>query len=175
MRDKYNLNTLPPSLAGLEDYEMDEHVVIPGMGGMNEERPEFGEHQLTANDPPLINNHNQLIATESVVTLNENAVIPGLDLDVSTSRDKKLPYKKPPPSNNAQSTSNNNVDDKSEEFYGITAHDPASILSCVRDVVKSLVAQIPGKVLLKDLNPQKIQIYGKEIDVLRKYLKSKIS
>uniref|UniRef100_A0A182SQR0 WD_REPEATS_REGION domain-containing protein n=1 Tax=Anopheles maculatus TaxID=74869 RepID=A0A182SQR0_9DIPT len=32
MRDKYNLNTLPASLAGLDECELEEHIVIPGMG-----------------------------------------------------------------------------------------------------------------------------------------------
>lgn len=163
MRDKYNLNTLPPSLAGLEDYEMDDHVVIPGMG-MTEDRLEFGEQQLALNEPPpeiiRINN-----AAELAVTIKDNAAIPGLDLDVSAVRDKKLPYKKPI---SKSFQAHWNIESKSDEFYGTTASDSASILACVRDVIKPLVTRLPGVIPLEELKPQKIQIYGKDIEVIRK-------
>ncbi|XP_053693919.1 uncharacterized protein LOC128741846 [Sabethes cyaneus] len=80
MRDKYNLNTLPASLAGLEDCELDDHVVIPGMG------PE-----------------DKIDIADSLGT-NNNGVIPGLDFANVTNfnekmREKKIPYSKPIPRN----------------------------------------------------------------------------
>lgn len=165
MRDKYNLNTLPPSLAGLEDYEMDEHIMIPGMGGMNEDRPEFGEPQISLNEPPPpIVNHQTNAAPDQIA--NDNGVIPGLDLDVSTVRDKKVPYNKPIPKN---FQAHWNIDSNVDEMYGTTAHDSASILTCVRDVLLKMMQRMPGIIQLDDLKPEKIQIYGKEIDVTRMY------
>lgn len=165
MRDKYNLNTLPPSLAGLEDYEMDEHIVIPGMGGMNEDRLEFGEPQMSLNEPPPPIANNQINShPDQSAALNDNGIIPGLDLDVSAVRDKKVPYNKPIPKS---VQANWNVENREDEFYGTTAHDSASILTCVRDVVSKMLHRLPGIVTLDDLNPEKIQIYGKEIDVIR--------
>ncbi|XP_037947484.1 pre-mRNA 3' end processing protein WDR33 [Teleopsis dalmanni] len=77
MRDKYNLNTLPASLAALDDCEYDD-AVIPGMGP--EDKVEFTE-SLTA----------------------DKGFIPGLDLDPSKisdkDKEKKVPYSKPIPHN----------------------------------------------------------------------------
>ncbi|GAB0097369.1 pre-mRNA 3' end processing protein WDR33 [Sergentomyia squamirostris] len=78
MRDRYNLNTLPASLQGYDECEIDDHVVIPGMG--LEDKVDFTE-SLTA----------------------ERDYIPGLDLDPQADfdrhRDKKVPYSKPIPRN----------------------------------------------------------------------------
>lgn len=156
MRDKYNLNTLPPSLAGLEDYEMDEHVTIPGMGGMNEDRPDF-DHPNSLNDAPPQMNAQVNISSEAAS--RSNGAIPGLDLDVSSIRDKQVR----PMSRNLQT-----AEGKADDFYGITAHDPHSILTCVRDILGNIIHKMPGLVPLKDLQPEKIQIYGKDIDVIRK-------
>jgi polyadenylation factor subunit 2 len=157
MRDKYNLNTLPPSLAGLEDYEMDEHVMIPGMGGMNEERGE-GEAAMSFNDQASHNSNIPAI----------NGAIPGLDLDVSSVRDRKqVPYNKPVPKRSHEAWHN---EGDSELMFGITAHDNASILTCVREVIGGMIKQLPGIIELSDLKPEKIQIYGKEVDVIRKCL-----
>lgn len=165
MRDKYNLNTLPPSLAGLEDYEMDEHVSIPGMG-MTEDRLESGEPQLSLSDPPPSIVAGKLnTATDPAAAINKNAAIPGLDLDLSTVRDKKLPYTKPKVAQSHWPVENKN----DELFYGTTAHDPASILKVVRNIVESLVKQLPGTIPLEELKPEKIQIYGKDIEVKRKF------
>lgn len=167
MRDKYNLNTLPPSLAGLEDYEMDEHIVIPGMGGMNEDRVEFGgEPPMILSEPPPPISINPAIHHEPIAN---GSAIPGLDLDVSSVRDKKVPYNKPIPKSFQASW---NVDSNSDEAFGITAHDNASILSCVQDVVSKMIHRIPGVIPLDDLKPEKIQVYGKEIDVCREFLSS---
>lgn len=156
MRDKYNLNTLPPSLAGLEDYEMDEHIVIPGMGGMNEDRLDYNEQQM--NDPATARNPTN-VAPDHSASASSNALIPGLDLDVSTVRDKRTSSGRPIPKN---SQSNGN------DAYGITAHDPASILTCVHDIVTKMVHKLPGIIPLNDLKPEKLQVYGKEIEVQRK-------
>lgn len=81
MRDKYNLNTLPASLQGLEECEIDEHnITIPGMGP--EDKIDF---------------------TESLMA--DKGFIPGLDLDTTNlgdnkkDKDKKVPYSKPIPRN----------------------------------------------------------------------------
>lgn len=81
MRDKYNLNTLPAGLQGLEECEIDEHnITIPGMGP--EDKIDF---------------------TESLMA--DKGFIPGLDLDTSNltdnkrDKDKKVPYSKPIPRN----------------------------------------------------------------------------
>lgn len=94
MRDKYNLNTLPASLAALDECEYDD-AVIPGMGP--EDRVEFTE-SLTA----------------------DKGFIPGLDLDPSkfTLKDgeKKVPYSKPIPRNfQAQWTGSRRPDDDDNE------------------------------------------------------------
>ncbi|KAL5274549.1 WDR33 family protein [Megaselia abdita] len=80
MRDKYNLNTLPASLAMLDECEYDD-AAIPGMGP--EDKIEFTE-SLTA----------------------DKGFIPGLDVDPNStilsgdSKDsKKVPYSKPIPRN----------------------------------------------------------------------------
>lgn len=165
MRDKYNLNTLPPSLAGLEDYEMDEHIVIPGMGGMNEDRPDFGEPpmmSLSEPPPPIVNHQNPALEPAA----SNNGVIPGLDLDLSAVRDKKVPYNKPIPKN---FQAHWNVDSGVDEMYGTTAHDSASILTCVRDVLTKMLQRMPGIIQLNDLKPETVQIYGKEIEVQREF------
>jgi polyadenylation factor subunit 2 len=162
MRDKYNLNTLPPSLAGLEDYEMDEHIVIPGMGGMNDDRDEFG-NQPSMNEPPPTNAGGN---PGNVPEAAASALIPGLDLDVSSVRDKRNPSKSMP----RGSQEIGNVEGRDESVYGITAHDPASILSCIRDVLSKVIEQIPGNIPLKEFQPEKITVYGKDIDVCRKFM-----
>lgn len=79
MRDKYNLNTLPASLANLEEGDYDDNITIPALGM-----------------------EDKIDITESLVS--ERANIPGLDLDTSNiidvRRDKeKKPYSKPIPRN----------------------------------------------------------------------------
>lgn len=157
MRDKYNLNTLPPSLQGLEEYEMDDHIAIPGMGGMNEDRQEYNEQQM--HDPATANNQTNVHHTASG---GSNALIPGLDLDVSSVRDRK-----PPRSMAKNSQLSSNAESNGDASYGITAHDPASILTCVREIVSKMVHRLPGIIPLSDLKPEKIQILGKEIEVQR--------
>ncbi|KAF2880187.1 hypothetical protein ILUMI_25988 [Ignelater luminosus] len=81
MRDKYNLNTLPPGIAGLEDVDIDEPAsIIPGMGP--EDKVEYTSEP---SDSPT--------------------TIPGLDLDPhlagadEKAKTKKVPYSKPIPRN----------------------------------------------------------------------------
>uniref|UniRef100_A0A182QAA4 Uncharacterized protein n=1 Tax=Anopheles farauti TaxID=69004 RepID=A0A182QAA4_9DIPT len=92
MRDKYNLNTLPASLAGLDECELEEHIVIPGMG------PE-----------------DKVDIVESIAT-KDAGPIPGLDLNQNTFseklREKKIPYSKPIPRNfQAQWNESSKLDD----------------------------------------------------------------
>ncbi|XP_019864967.1 pre-mRNA 3' end processing protein WDR33 isoform X2 [Aethina tumida] len=81
MRDKYNLNTLPAGIDGLEDMDVDEpSSIIPGMG------PE------------------DKVDITSIIS-DGNATIPGLDLDpLANANDdkpkaKKVPFSKPIPRN----------------------------------------------------------------------------
>ncbi|KAG4069500.1 hypothetical protein HA402_006866 [Bradysia odoriphaga] len=81
MTDKYNLNTLPAGLQGMDDCDIDDSAaIIPGMGP--EDKVDF---------------------TESLTS--DRGFIPGLDLDTShlndrrSDRDKKVPYSKPIPRN----------------------------------------------------------------------------
>ncbi|KAB0798586.1 hypothetical protein PPYR_09579 [Photinus pyralis] len=79
MRDKYNLNTLPAGISGLEDVDIDEPSVIPGMGP--DDKVEF------------------TLSSETPTT------IPGLDIDITSIsiedkfKSKKVPYSKPIPRN----------------------------------------------------------------------------
>lgn len=172
MRDKYNLNTLPPSLAGLEDYEMDEHVVIPGMGGMMEDRLDFGEQGVSMSEPPpSIANSQPNIAARDQTVIGGAPTIPGLDLDVSIVRDKNSSFNKIIPK---KMQSQWKDEGRLDEMYGITAHDPESILTCVREIVTKMVTSIPGVIPLADLKPEKLQVYGKEIDVQRKLARNKV-
>lgn len=89
MRDKYNLNTLPAGLAGMEEYEMDDHIVIPGMGSINDERSDFVE-------PPVVTQVSQPVVVEvekPEPVVSTNGIIPGLDLDEHVPRDI---YQPPP-------------------------------------------------------------------------------
>lgn len=79
MRDKYNLNTLPASLANLDEGDYDDNIIIPALGI-----------------------EDKIDITESLVS--ERATIPGLDLDTSSITDvkkslEKKPYSKPIPRN----------------------------------------------------------------------------
>jgi len=78
MRDKYNLNTLPANLSGLDENEIDDQSVIPGMG------PE--------DKVDLIN-----------PSSGTSGAIPGLDIDSTDDKAKiilkKVPYSKPIPKN----------------------------------------------------------------------------
>ncbi|XP_055634694.1 pre-mRNA 3' end processing protein WDR33 [Toxorhynchites rutilus septentrionalis] len=136
MRDKYNLNTLPASLAGLDECELEDHVVIPGMG------PE-----------------DKIDIAESLGT-NNNGVIPGLDFANVTNfnekmREKKIPYSKPIPRNfQAQWNEAGKYDD----------HHVAS--EEIKEVISQIVENTPGVVPLKKIAPSAIILYDRVIQVL---------
>lgn len=143
MRDKYNLNTLPASLAALEDYEMDEHVIIPGMGN-DEQNIEFDDTHEQHNNEISSNVGEQ-------IPLMDLGEIPGLDLDA---RDlpKKTPYTKPiPKSFQAQW----NVEGKADGIQG---------------VLTKLMEKMPGTVKWESQRPDKLVVHGKELDLRRKAL-----
>ncbi|XP_058823124.1 pre-mRNA 3' end processing protein WDR33 [Topomyia yanbarensis] len=135
MRDKYNLNTLPASLAGLDDCELEDHVVIPGMG------PE-----------------DKIDMADSLGT-NNNGVIPGLDFANVTNfnekmREKKIPYSKPIPRNfQAQWNEASKYDD----------HHVAS--EEIKEVISQIVEHNTGPVPLKKMAPSAIILYDRVIQV----------
>lgn len=87
MRDKYNLNTLPASLAGLEEYEMDDQIVIPGMGSIDDERNDFHDQPAILVEPLII--PVEIEPPEPVVS--SNGIIPGLDLEEPASKEISVP------------------------------------------------------------------------------------
>ncbi|KAG5883157.1 hypothetical protein JTB14_033408 [Gonioctena quinquepunctata] len=136
MRDKYNLNTLPSGIAGLEDMDMggneikDEQSmsIIPGMG------PE------------------DKVDITSIIT-DENQTIPGLDLEGIVGDDKhkpkKVPFSKPIP-RNFQAQWNETNDDST---------------GALNEVITQIVENTPGVVPLQQIAPNAIIIYGKLIPV----------
>ncbi|XP_018325750.1 pre-mRNA 3' end processing protein WDR33 [Agrilus planipennis] len=136
MRDKYNLNTLPAGIAGLEDVgdlgkeiAADEPSVIPGMGP--DDKVEF------------------------TFSSDDNATIPGLDLDLlggsidDKAKTKKVPYSKPIP-RNFQAQWNETIDDTS---------------GTLNEVLSQIVENTPGVVPLQKINPSAIIVAGKLIPV----------
>jgi polyadenylation factor subunit 2 len=154
MRDKYNLNTLPASLAGLEDYEMDEHTVIPGMDiKYNDE--EYNEEQI----PDML----QPPPQEEITSNNENAeaadigIIPGLDLEAPA----KKPFIKPIPKNFQEQW---NVESKTDKPHG-RSNEPFDILKHAQAVILSVMERMPGVLRVDESRPNKVIIFGKEVDV----------
>ncbi|KAL3283555.1 hypothetical protein HHI36_006694 [Cryptolaemus montrouzieri] len=136
MRDKYNLNTLPVGIAGLEDLDMaateEPSSVIPGMG------PE------------------DIVEITSLIS-DGNEMIPGLDLELlgnandDKSKPKKVPFSKPIPRNfQAQWNETGVVEDTS---------------GSITEVLNHLVENAPGVVPLEKITPNAIIIYGKLIPV----------
>jgi polyadenylation factor subunit 2 len=159
MRDKYNLNTLPASLAGLEEYEMDDHIVIPGMG--IEEQNDFNEPQM-----PMMDETSQISSSvDGNQDSIENGAIPGLDMDLEapSRENKKTPYNKPIPKNFQDQW---NVESKGSDGRTM-AHDPTKMLEFLRNVVMRVMERLPGIVQWDETRPEKIQIYGKNIDIKR--------
>lgn len=143
MRDKYNLNTLPAALQGLEENEIDDHnITIPGMGP--EDKIDFTE-SLTA----------------------DRGFIPGLDLDTSNlpenknQKDKKVPYSKPIPRNfQAQWNDTGNRGGGDDD-------DLAS--KEIKDVITQ-ITEIKSGAPPAQQTPIAIVVYNRMIDVIRKYL-----
>ncbi|KAH8344002.1 hypothetical protein KR084_003119 [Drosophila pseudotakahashii] len=140
MRDKYNLNTLPASLAALDECEYDD-AIIPGMGP--EDRVEFTE-SLTA----------------------DKGFIPGLDLDPSRAlndrdREKKVPYSKPIPRNfQVNWAGPRRADDPSvlsihEELAAREAKDSTSGLNH-QQISENTMEGILASGMLNGLDPQTI-------------------
>ncbi|XP_053679913.1 pre-mRNA 3' end processing protein WDR33 [Anopheles nili] len=138
MRDKYNLNTLPASLAGLDECELEEHIVIPGMG------PE-----------------DKVDIVESIAT-KETGAIPGLDLNLNSfndkMREKKIPYSKPIPRNfQAQWNESSKLDDHSaaaDEIKEVISQivdggpiTPKKPLPTAISLYEKTIAVIPGSAL----------------------------
>lgn len=139
MRDKYNLNTLPAGLQGLEECEIDDHnIMIPGMGP--EDKIDFTE-SLTA----------------------DRGFIPGLDLDTTNlpenknQKDKKVPYSKPIP-RNFQAQWNDT---------GMRGDDDDMASKEIKDVITQIVENKPSGASLQQM-PIAILVYNRMIDVIRK-------
>lgn len=132
MRDKYNLNTLPASLQGLEECEIDEHnIAIPGMGP--EDKIDF---------------------TESLMA--DKGFIPGLDLDTSNlsenkkDKDKKVPYSKPIPRNfqaqwNDTGLSNDDASKEIKDVINQIVENKSGVVSLPKQVPTAIV--VYGKMI----------------------------
>jgi polyadenylation factor subunit 2 len=156
MRDKYNLNTLPASLAGLEDYEMDEHTVIPGMDiKYNDE--EYNDEQI----PEMLQTPQEESSTSNAEPA-DTAIIPGLDLEAPA----KKPFIKPIPKNFQEQW---NVESKVEKPHG-RSNDSFDILKNAQTVLLGVMERLPGVLRIEESRPNKVIIFGKEIDVKREYL-----
>uniref|UniRef100_A0A1B0B821 WD repeat-containing protein 55 homolog n=1 Tax=Glossina palpalis gambiensis TaxID=67801 RepID=A0A1B0B821_9MUSC len=149
MRDKYNLNTLPASLAALDDCEYDD-AIIPGMGP--EDKVEFTE-SLTA----------------------DKGFIPGLDLDPSKmsskESEKKVPYSKPIPRNfQAQWAGSRRPDDNYEDVMyaprGEVRHDSSGLNP--QQISENTIEGMLASGVLTTMDPQAIVgilVYGRFIRV----------
>ncbi|XP_049770252.1 uncharacterized protein LOC126108925 isoform X2 [Schistocerca cancellata] len=155
MRDKYNLNTLPAGLTGVDDQDVDEPAVIPGMGP---------EDKVETTDG----------TTPAPAAASQ---IPGLDFEGVEDRHrqlhKKVPYSKPIPRNfQAQwnETKLNHEDGMDEDSDGEEGWRNRRGGSA-KDPISEVISQImetnppPGVVPLSQLQPQAILIYGKLIPV----------
>ncbi|CAH0558213.1 unnamed protein product [Brassicogethes aeneus] len=157
MRDKYNLNTLPAGIAGLEDMDLDNYVgdepasIIPGMG------PE------------------DKVDITSIIS-DGNATIPGLDLDPSAINNddkpkaKKVPFSKPIP-RNFQAQWNE-------------TDDPGSINEVITQLVENTPGVVPlqkiapnaiiiyGKLIPVEAGSKLEQAISEGPDALQKYIDS---
>lgn len=148
MRDKYNLNTLPASLAALDDCEYDD-AIIPGMGP--EDKVEFTE-SLTA----------------------DKGFIPGLELDPSSnaSRDqeKKVPYSKPIPRNFQAQWAGSRRPDEMEEDTMYTPRERRSDAGGLtpQQLSENAIEGMLASGVLTTMDPQAIVgilVYGRFIRV----------
>ncbi|KAM7360541.1 WD repeat domain 33 [Cochliomyia hominivorax] len=148
MRDKYNLNTLPASLAALDDCEYDD-AIIPGMGP--EDKVEFTE-SLTA----------------------DKGFIPGLELDpannVAKEQEKKVPYSKPIPRNfQAQWAGSRRPDEMEEEtIYAPRERRPDNGGLTPQQISENAIEGMLASGVLTTMDPQAIVgilVYGRFIRV----------
>ncbi|XP_067006316.1 pre-mRNA 3' end processing protein WDR33 [Anabrus simplex] len=151
MRDKYNLNTLPAGLPGIDDQDIDEPAVIPGMGP--EDKVETVANQATAQ-------------------------IPGLDFEGVEDRQKqfhkKVPYSKPIPRNfqaqwneTGRGNQEDGMDEDSDEDDSWRSRRQALIKDPITEVITQLIETNPppGVVPLSQLQPQAIILFGKLVPV----------
>jgi polyadenylation factor subunit 2 len=167
MRDKYNLNTLPASLACLDDYEMDEHIVIPGMGieePNNEfDDPEINDLQQQQQQPDILDNNSNSGSAEI-----ENGVIPGLDhLDLNA-REKK-PFTKPIPKNfqaqwNVDGVSKNDMNKPNVNNVQDTS---VNKLDNVMNVVAKVIERMPDVIKFDNSRSDRVLVYNREMDIKR--------
>ncbi|XP_061395903.1 pre-mRNA 3' end processing protein WDR33-like [Musca vetustissima] len=147
MRDKYNLNTLPASLAALDDGEYDD-AIIPGMGP--EDKVEFTE-SLTA----------------------DKGFIPGLDLDPSKNpnreAEKKVPYSKPIPRNfQAQWAGTRRPDDMDDDGYSVRDRRQDKGDLTPQQISENAIEGMLASGVLTTMDPQAIVgilVYGRFIRV----------
>ncbi|GLH01550.1 Protein will die slowly [Gryllus bimaculatus] len=151
MRDKYNLNTLPGGLPGIDDQDIDEPAVIPGMGP----------------DDKV-----EVAATPAI------AQIPGLDFEGVEDRHKpfhkKVPYSKPIPRNfqaqwneTGRANHEDGRDDDSDDDESWRTRRQAFIKDPITEVITQLIETNPppGVLPLSQLQPQAIIVYGKLLPV----------
>ncbi len=140
MRDKYNLNTLPASLAGLDEYEMDDHIMIPGMG-IEDNNNEYGEvhdnqgaHEISSNNQGTM----------------DNGIIPGLDLGGGGGGiDRRGIYTKPIPKSFQAQWNVENIKDG------------------IEGIMVRVMEKLPGIVQWDVKKSDKITVYGKEFELKR--------
>jgi polyadenylation factor subunit 2 len=163
MRDKYNLNTLPASLAGLEEYEMDEHIVIPGMGITPSEEPEdedeeedvYIQSQMGGASMESSQKDENSVSSSNAEAI-DNGAIPGLDLDGG--KNEKKPYSKPIPRNFQAQW---NVNEKNEK----SSHNPSNIIECIQHVVTRINERLPGLIKIDNLRSDRIIVSGRDLDI----------
>ncbi|XP_063696514.1 pre-mRNA 3' end processing protein WDR33 [Culicoides brevitarsis] len=128
MRDKYNLNTLPASLQGMDENDYDDNIIIPALGI-----------------------DDKIEITDSLAI--DRGVIPGLDLDTSHIIDRpifkeKKPYSKPIPKNFQAQWNDVRMEEDSIsiELRDILNHlmDPSSVL--LRKIAPNAIL-LEGKIL----------------------------
>lgn len=142
MRDKYNLNTLPASLAGLDENDIDDYAsVIPGMGP---------EDKVEVNPQP-----------DEILSGITPGTIPGLDIDSSDDKNKaaskKVPYSKPIPKNFQAQWNETGRDDSADDSKEGTLNPIAFINSLVQDQ--------PGVIPANEVQPDALFMYNRIIPV----------
>ncbi|KAJ8930190.1 hypothetical protein NQ314_017030 [Rhamnusium bicolor] len=154
MRDKYNLNTLPAGIAGLEDIDMGDEPasIIPGMG------PE-DKVEITS----IIN--------------DENQAIPGLDLDGSVVNEekpkpKKVPFSKPIPRNfQAQWNETGGADDPAiNEVISQIVENTPGVVPLQKIAPNAII--IYGKLIPVEPGSKLEQAIADGPDALQKYIDS---
>ncbi|KAK6617397.1 hypothetical protein RUM43_014406 [Polyplax serrata] len=154
MKDKYNLNTLPAGLPGMEDNEIDEMSCIPGMAPEDrvEGLPAVGENLL-------------LFKQES-----NDGIIPGLDddlLDPEAKKKKpakKQPYAKPIPKNFMAQWNETGMTPEEEE-EALEGYGTESVLDPINQLINKFIEQQPGVKKLEELEPTAVVVFGKVLPV----------